>query len=83
MAYNILTSSPSRNMSKNVKHLTFGCLDISDQNGPKNVLINHPWENIENFNIDKKKINKIQNFTLKKFSKILNNHFKIKKNLRY
>ena len=46
-------------------------------------MFNHPWNNFNDYLKDIKKIEKIYIVILKQVSAKLNQHFKIKKNLRY
>ena len=49
----------------------------------KDVLKDHPWDNRKRYYQDSIKIEKIYLYTLREISNNLNEHHKIKKNLRY
>ena len=54
-----------------------------NDSSPDDILFNHPWNNFNDYLKDIKKIEKIYIVILKQVSAKLNQHFKIKKNLRY
>ena len=81
-SYTLITS-PVKTHKRNYKYFNYGCLNLLNNTNKKNILINHPWDNHKNYFRDSHKIKKIYTHILEKISQILNNHHKIKKDLRY
>ena len=78
-----LITSPNQKPKKNFKFLNYGCLNLSKDISKKDVLKDHPWDNRKRYYQDSIKIEKIYLYTLREISNNLNEHHKIKKNLRY
>ena len=79
----ILITSVNKYHKKNFKYLDYGSLNIRNDSSPDDILFNHPGNNFNEYLKDIKKIKKIYIVILKQVSAKLNQHFKIKKNLRY
>ena len=83
MTKDTLITSPQKKHKKNFKYFNYGCINLLDSIEPKNIIIDHPWNDLKKYHKDIIQIKKINLFILKKISTILNHHHGINKDLRY
>lgn len=80
---NTLITSVKKKHKPNYKYLTHGCLNLGEEIHEENILFNHPWDEKKKYLKDIKEIKRTYNYLIRKISFTLNNHFKIKKDVRY
>ena len=48
MTKDTLITSPQKKHKKNFKYFNYGCINLLDSIEPKNIIIDHPWNDLKN-----------------------------------